>query len=195
MSPGTRRTGGSRCRWSRCVLALALSAGVPGPTGAQEPAEVGVGDRVRITLDGAGAATTGWIDRRGEGELVMVREEGHELLRIPESSIEGMEVSLVRRSFGRRFGSGALPGLVVGLVAGFVLQDVLVEDCTGVFCFEDIERLNVVTMSLAGGMAAGGLVGVAVVPGERWARARLAPGPGEGAALEVSLRLPAPGSR
>lgn len=185
------------------LAALALAV-LPAHAGAQQhraagdTAAVEVGDRVRVTIEGAREPAVGWIDALGRGEFTLVRERDHESVRIQEEVIRRLEVSRVRRSGFEQAAPGLIVGGMLGLAAGMAFTEETSCEPDSLLCFDFGSEKLMAGLGAAGlGMLVGGLVSAAIVPAESWEGAE-PPGTTLGAvrrgpALTLALSLPARG--
>lgn len=154
------------------ALPLASTAGQPLPISGDTVPEVKEGSRIRVTVHRVDEPLIGWVDRLQDGDLHLVGAQDHRASAIPVESIRSLELSLKRRSSGERWRPGLIVGGLVGAAGGLVLAASNVEDCSGGFCFDGLERLTYVAGGASVGMLAGGALSWSVLPAEEWSDPR-----------------------
>jgi hypothetical protein len=182
------------CAWRAivpraCAVAgLAVLAGSLPATAADEGV-VPAGSRVRVSTP-KGRLVGRFVGQQKMTLLLEREKDGRtETLDIPLSDVSRLEVS--QGSGGR--GKGAMIGVLAGLGAAVAIGLLAGEDCSsrGDLCFD---HGSVILGSAALAVPLGGLVGLAIPPGEKWRPAPArglsvepAAAPGGGLAVRVAI--------
>ncbi len=127
------------------------------------------GARVRLSApDVASRPLVGRVEALDTSRLALALDQRDTVVTVDRASIVKLEVSQGRRSFSQRTRPGGMIGGAFGLIGGLVIASSVVEECTGAFCFDDLERFSWGIGGLAVGMVVGAAVSYAATPGERW---------------------------
>ncbi len=160
--------------------------------GGEEIPSIEPGERVRITTSSGSKPTVGWVDALEARDVHVVDEVAHAVVTIPRSEIQRIERSRVRRSSTRRAAPGLTAGGLLGLVVGVAITEEESCDPGAYLCFGFSDKMIGGTAGLGIGMLVGGLISLAIVPGESWEDATL-PALTAGADTRgayLSLRIP-----
>ncbi len=145
------------------AAALAASAALAAPLGAQAPRALEIGAPVRrVGLDVPGGVLTGVLARVTRDSVLVGVPGGIEAVRVPRAAVTHLYIRVGRRSGA---GRASLIGLVAGTAAGSALALAFRNRMTtpGVF----------IVVGGAGGAMVGGLVGQYLFREPRWQEAPL----------------------
>lgn len=131
------------------------------------------GDRVRIATSTSPEPAVGWVDGVEPDEIRLVDESSHSLDTISRDDIRRLERSRGRRSLWDEAGPGALAGGILGFVIGIATTEEKHCEPNDFLCVDLPERYLAGIGGLALGMLGGGLISVAIIPGESWEDASL----------------------
>lgn len=175
-----RRFARVAARLSGAVVTGLLAAGdVVAQEAGQAGRELGagamadIGARVRLSTADSVEPLVGWIDTREPGTVRLVRESDHSVVAVPAEAIRRIELSRVRRSLGRRMTPGFIAGGLLGLVIGVATTEEKSCDPNSWFCIDFPDKALAGMFGMSVGALAGGLISIALVPGESWEDARL----------------------
>ncbi|HEU4334381.1 MAG TPA: hypothetical protein VFT32_07800 [Candidatus Eisenbacteria bacterium] len=177
------------------LLPLALAAFLVGPAAdaSPEPApQITAGDRIKVETTTPSRAHVGTFVALDDSTLSLRPGPERTAIEIPRSDIAALSVSTGHHSRFRK----ALYGLGIGAVSGFLLGYASGDDEHGAwdFIWFTAEEKGLIAGTYLG--LAGGIVGLALHPGDRWSRVpietlRVAPHVTSGGApgMAVTLRF------
>lgn len=149
------------------------------PTAAGESIGIEAGTRVRITTSSSPEPVVGTVGSLEPGSIQLLRETDESIVTISREEIQRIERSRVRRTADQRAAPGMVAGGLLGLVVGVATTENAEEtDCDprNPFCINLDLPSNKAMAGMGGfliGMIGGGLISLAIVPGESWEDASL----------------------
>ncbi len=159
-------------RFTNGGLQLVLSVAVCLPLSAQNANHVSQGSRVRVTaLSLAAKPMVGWIDAVGPTTMTLVIR-GDSVAVVPLHAVDRLELSVKRWNRGARVkraaGLGGLVGMVPGLMLGFAASS----NCSGEWCWRELEIFGYALLGALAGAGIGAIVG-GLQPTDDWQAADL----------------------